>query len=177
MQDLDIGQRQALIYRELSKTKTEAINDAQSKLGRFTTFDPSTRVLMKLADTLEMLLLLLWRHLEYYLNESQVQIKQIKASTPQIPRLVASIDFNAFRNEVPKKLGYILQKLEALDLVSRSYDVHLLSLVNVASQQNKELAVDSDRRFNHAYINTMCQRLRETSGLQESSPVDGFGDV
>lgn len=68
-------------------------------------------------DTLEILLLLLWRHLEYYSDETQTNSVQMKASTPHIARYVASMDMNAFRMEIPKKLSYVLQRLEALDLV------------------------------------------------------------
>lgn len=98
--------------------KTEAKNDAKIRLGRFPSLNPFSQDLKKSADTVEILLLLLWRHLEYFVNGSHVQINQIKASTPQIARLVASTDFNTFRDDTSKKLGYVLQKLEALDMVS-----------------------------------------------------------
>jgi nuclear pore complex protein Nup205 len=65
-----------------------------------------------------MLLLLLWRHLLYYSDERETHSTQIKASTPHIARLVASMDVDAFKAEVQKKLAYVLQRLESLELVS-----------------------------------------------------------
>jgi hypothetical protein len=67
-------------------------------------------------DTLEILLLLLWRHLQYY-TEAKPAGSQIQASTPHITRLVTSMDVESFRVEIPRKLSTLLQRLDALDVV------------------------------------------------------------
>jgi hypothetical protein len=84
---------------------------------------------------------------------------------------VASLDVNAFRTDVPKKLSSVLQKLEALDLVSKFF-VHSRPELIKSDEQNKEISVDEDWRFNHAYIDIMCRRLRDTFGLPDPSGVD-----
>ena len=67
-------------------------------------------------DTLEILLLLLWRHLQYY-TEAKPAGSQIQASTPHITRLVTSMDVESFRVEIPRRLSGLLQRLDGLDVV------------------------------------------------------------
>jgi nuclear pore complex protein Nup205 len=67
-------------------------------------------------DTLEILLLLLWRHLQYY-TEARTAGSQIQASTPHITRLVTSMDAESFKAEVPRKLSALLQRLDVLKAV------------------------------------------------------------
>lgn len=132
MQDLDMPQKQALVAKKIYSLRNEARNKAQSLL-----------------DTLEILLLLLWRHLQYY-TEVRPAGSQIQTSTPHITRLVTSMDAESFRAEVPRRLSVLLQRLDALDM-------------------NTELPKENrDWRFNRAYIETICKQLRGTTGLRES---------
>ena len=77
------------------------------------------------------------------------------------------MDTESFREEVLRKLSALLQRLDALDVViaiHMSRDVH----ADVDLRQNTEsLAEGGDWRFNRAYIETICRRLRETTGLRE----------
>ena len=73
-------------------------------------------LMVAIADTLEILLLLLWRHLQYY-TEARPAESQIQVSTPHITRLVTSMDVESFRAEVPRRLGALLQRLDTLDMV------------------------------------------------------------
>lgn len=118
-------------------------------------------------DTLEILLLLLWRHLQYYI-EARPTGSQIQASTPHITRLVTSMDAESFRTEVPRKLSALLQRLDALKVVNLTHtsrDTH--TDVDLLGQNTESLAENGDWRFNRAYIETICRRIRETTGLQE----------
>lgn len=119
MRDLDTAQKRALAAKKIQALRHEARDEAQSLLGgqhpwlygynhMLTTFG--------FTDTLEILLLLLWRHLQYY-TEAKPAGAQIQASTPHITRLVTSMDVESFRVEVPRKLSALLQRLDALDVV------------------------------------------------------------
>lgn len=118
-------------------------------------------------DTLEILLLLLWRHLQYY-TEARPTESQIRASTPHIMRLVTSIDAESFRTDVPRKLSTLLQRLDVLDVV---IIIHLSQKshpnVDIPRKNTESLTENGDWKFNRAYIETMCKRLRETAGLRE----------
>jgi len=140
MQHLDTAQKRALVAKKIQTLRYEARNKAQSLL-----------------DTLEILLLLLWRHLQYYI-EAKPAGSQIQASTPHITRLVTSMDAESFRAEVPRKLSALLQRLDSLDVDTES------------------LPENGDWRFNRAYIETICRRLRETTGLREPEN-DGQGSI
>jgi len=140
MQDLDMPQKRALVAKKIQALRQEAQNKAQSSL-----------------DTLEILLLLLWRHLQHY-TEARPAESQMRASTPHITRLVASMDIESFRADVPRKLSTLLQRLDALDLNTES------------------LTENGDRKFNRVYIETICKRLRETTGLRVAEN-DGQGAI
>lgn len=118
-------------------------------------------------DTLEILLLLLWRHLQYY-TEARPTESQIRASTPHIMRLVTSIDAESLRTDVPRKLSTLLQRLDVLDVV---IIIHLSQKshpnVDIPRKNTESLTENGDWKFNRAYIETMCKRLRETAGLRE----------
>lgn len=128
MQDFDMAQKRALVATKIQTLRHEARNRAQSLLGeqgslpheycRFLTFGH--------LDTLEILLLLLWRHLQYY-TEARPDGSQIQASTPHITRLVTSMDSESFRAEISRKLSALLQRLDALNVVIVIYtsqDIH-----------------------------------------------------
>ena len=126
MQDLDMGQKRALAAKKIQALRHEVRNEAQSLLGekyeqeydQSLTFDP--------LDTLEILLLLLWRHIQYY-TEARPAGTLIQTSTPHIARLVTSMDTESFRTDVPRKLNTLLQRLDALDMVitiCKSQEIH-----------------------------------------------------
>jgi hypothetical protein len=69
------------------------------------------------AATLEMLLLLLWRHLVYYSEGHHINNPDLKASTSHAMRFLTSPDADTFRSEAGIKLTPALQRLSSLDLV------------------------------------------------------------
>jgi hypothetical protein len=78
------------------------------------------------------------------------------------------MDAESFRAEVPRKLSALLQRLDALDVVivfQMSRDAH--ADVDLWRQNTESLAEGGDWRFNRAYVETICRRLRETTGLRE----------
>lgn len=91
--------------------------------------------LMLIADTTEMLLLLLLRHIQHYglfsasapsttlptsstLSNSHLGVSKSTNPTNTAMRLLAAPDPGAFKEDLSKKLGPILSKLEALESVS-----------------------------------------------------------
>jgi hypothetical protein len=165
-----MAQKRALVAKKIQTLRHEARTEAQSLLGeQGSLFCGCVCLLIVLGsvDTLEILLLLLWRHLRYY-TEAKPAEAQIQASTPHITRLVASMDTESFRAEIPRKLSTLLQRLDALDLVTTLRVLRVTRTdVNLWRQNSESLAEGGDWRFNRAYIETMCRRLRETTGLWE----------
>ena len=78
------------------------------------------------------------------------------------------MDTESFKAEIPRKLSALLQRLDALNVVIVIYisrDIH--ADVDLLGQSTESLAENGDWRFNRAYIETICRRLRETTGLRE----------
>lgn len=167
MQDLDIAQKRALVAKKIRALRNEARNEAQSLLGEKHQQGPDLLLTLGGLDTLEILLLLLWRHLQYY-AETRPAGSQIQASTPLITRLVTSMNAESFRADVPRKLGTLLQRLDALDLVIAMHMSQQTHADMDPSRQNTEsLTENGEWRFNRAYIETISKRLKETVGLWE----------
>ena len=169
MQDLDTAQKRALAAKRIQTLRLEAQNEAQNLLGGLSSWCGYNHLLIAFVftGTLEILLLLLWRHLQYY-TEAKPAGSQIRASTPHITRLVTSMDAESFRVEVPRKLSVLLQRLDALDVVIVVRTLReTCADPDLWRQTSGSLAEDGDWRFNRAYIETLCRRLRETTGLWE----------
>ncbi|KAA1466852.1 hypothetical protein DENSPDRAFT_57546 [Dentipellis sp. KUC8613] len=143
MNDLDLGQRRYLICCELERICNRSRSRAKTLIA-----------------SVEMLLLLLWRHSSYYVEGQHINNPSLKASTSGVMRHLASstsADSDSFRGEAAKRLAPTLHRLGALDLDPES--------------------TGSDWRSNKAYIEIMCRRLRDTVGLhvedEMSSSADG----
>ncbi|KAI0270638.1 nucleoporin Nup186/Nup192/Nup205 [Gloeopeniophorella convolvens] len=122
--DLDIGQKRALICRELERMLVRARNTADTLLS-----------------SVEMALLLLWRHITYYSESRHINNPNLKASTAAVLRSAPQVvDGEAFRGEAAKRLSHALQRLDTLEL-------------------------DNDWRANQAYIEIMLRRIRDSVGL------------
>lgn len=121
IQDLDMAQKRAVVAKQIQSLRREARNKAQSLLGKRGSLSRGCDRSLTSGhlDTLEILLLLLWRHLRYY-SEVRPTGSQIQVSTPHITRLVTSMDVESFREEVPRKLSALLQRLDALNVVNVS---------------------------------------------------------
>ncbi|KAH9976638.1 nucleoporin Nup186/Nup192/Nup205 [Lactifluus volemus] len=132
--DLDIGQKRTLVCRELKRT-----------LGR----------MQNMADTLlssvEMVLLLLWRHITYYCELRHINNPNMKVSSAAVLRSVPQPnDGEAFREEAAKRLTHALHRLGQLNL-------------------------DHKWRDSRAYIEIMSRRIREIIGLQvEDDEANGI---
>ncbi|KAG6837755.1 hypothetical protein H0H93_001682 [Arthromyces matolae] len=125
LQELDVVQKRQLISEEFANVRRLAIRDA--------------RVLL---DTTEMLLLLLWRHIQHYASataalpapSASLSLSSLyNSSKPQNPmnatmRLLSSPDPETFKEDVIRRLGPVLMKLEGLDLKTAS--CHLKTLLN-----------------------------------------------
>ena len=67
--------------------------------------------------TLEMLLLLIWRHVEYYAEPQHMNMPPAKTTVANAMRLLATSEPQVFQAEVRQKIAPSLQRLQFLDLV------------------------------------------------------------
>ncbi|KAJ3843324.1 nucleoporin Nup186/Nup192/Nup205 [Lentinula raphanica] len=125
IKDLEIGQKRNLICRQLEKMITEAQRDAKTTL-----------------NTLEMLLLLLWRHIMSYAEGTHPH--PLNTSTATAVRLISSPDPGEFRLQVGKKL----QRLESL-------------------MMNDSLSGD-EWRASRTYMEIMSRRLRDSTNMVDA---------
>ncbi|KAI0351635.1 hypothetical protein OH77DRAFT_1429461 [Trametes cingulata] len=119
LENLDMRQKQGLISRELARWKTRAKRRAQTIL-----------------NSLEMLLLLLWRHLVFYSEGRHVNNPDLKGSIAHAMRFASSPDVDTLRAEAQRRLARVLKALEALELTEetvgtewRSYDSYRTIMV------------------------------------------------
>ncbi|KAJ7128145.1 nucleoporin Nup186/Nup192/Nup205 [Mycena crocata] len=132
LRELDIPQKRALMCRELARERRVAQREAQTLLS-----------------TLEMVLLLLWRHLVYYAEGQHLSSPQppptgglgasLKASTAL--RFLSPPEPEAFRSDVAQRLGPALARLASLDLGEEGL------------------------RASAGYVEIMGRRLRDTAGI------------
>jgi hypothetical protein len=71
--------------------------------------------------TLEMLLLLIWRHIEYYAEPRHMNMPPAKTTVANAMRLLATSEPEVFQADVRQKIAPSLQKLEFLEFVCFSY--------------------------------------------------------
>ena len=72
--------------------------------------------------TLEMLLLLIWRHIEYYAEPRHMNMPPTKTTVANAMRLLATSEPEVFQADVRQKIAPSLQRLEFLDLVCSPFD-------------------------------------------------------
>ncbi|KAF8064189.1 nucleoporin Nup186/Nup192/Nup205 [Lyophyllum atratum] len=168
LQDLDIGQKRQLICDVLEDVKRGATREARVLLGT-PYFSPLSLLSLTPrpyppADTTEMLLLLIWRHVQYYTSpaaalpppstslSSSTLFKSTKSSNAlgmnAAMRFLAAPDPETFKSDVGRRLGPVLGRLEGLDL-------HL---------DSEAYGVDV-RKESQGYIEIMVRRLRDSAGL------------
>jgi nuclear pore complex protein Nup205 len=118
LQELDIGQKRSLVCRELDRIKADAQNKAKTMLSTcHYYFLPLYFATDSLAGTLEMLLLLVWRHLVYYCEGHHINNPDLRAATSHAIRFLSSPDAETFQSEAGVRLAPVLQRLSMLDLV------------------------------------------------------------
>ncbi|KAF8272691.1 nucleoporin Nup186/Nup192/Nup205 [Lactarius quietus] len=128
LRDLDIGQKRTLICRELERSLARTRNKADTLLA-----------------SVEMVLLLLWRHITYYCESRHVNNPTMKASTAAVLRSVPQpFDSEVFREEGAKRLAQALHQLNGLSF-------------------------DHKWRESQVYIEILTRRIRESVGLRLES--------
>ena len=80
-----------------------------------------------------MLLLLLWRHLAFYLEGKHVNNPDLRGPIVHTMRLASSPDVDTLRAETQRRLVPVLSALAALDLVSL---IFVLSVVVACADRN-----------------------------------------
>ena len=73
-----------------------------------------------------MLLLLIWRHLEYYAQPRYMNALPVKVSVSNAMRLLATAEPEAFRADMGARLAPALERLVSLDLVRSTSVVGIL---------------------------------------------------
>ncbi|KAJ7079559.1 nucleoporin Nup186/Nup192/Nup205 [Mycena belliarum] len=133
LRGLDIGQKRALICRELAREQRAAQNDTRTLLG-----------------TLEMVLLLLWRHLVHYSQEHHMGSPNppsnggsLRSSTAHALRFLSPPDPEAFRLDIAQRLAPVLVRLAGLDLGGEWL------------------------RASAGYVEIMGRRLRDSAGIHD----------
>ncbi|KAF7326845.1 hypothetical protein MVEN_02578300 [Mycena venus] len=139
LRGLDIPQKRALVCRELTRERRVAEGEARTLLG-----------------TLEMVLLLLWRHLVYYAEGQHLNAPHpppstsgnsggasLRASTAHALRFLSPPEPEAFRADVAQRLGPVLARLAGLDLSSAGEWL----------------------RASAGYVEIMSRRLRDSAGI------------
>jgi hypothetical protein len=79
-----------------------------------------------------MLLLLLWRHLVYYVEGRHINNPDLKASTSRFMRLLSTPGTESLKVEVAQILGPILQQLVSLNLVCMASLTLLMRIFTLA---------------------------------------------
>jgi len=101
---------------------------------------------MTLLDTMEILLLLLWRHLVHYADDQHVENQSSKTS--HVARSVSAPDAETFRSDISNRILSGLQRLSSLELTSET--------------------IGNDWQSYQGYIEIMSRRLRDTIGLHDA---------
>lgn len=126
LENLDVRQRQSLIGRELSLWRIGAKQRAVVTLRAYPSVlhlvpTSHNNVELTLADSLEMLLLLLWQHLRFYGEGKHLDNPDTKGVLAHTLRFAASPDVDTLRSEAARRIAPALQRLQTLDLVSDLY--------------------------------------------------------
>lgn len=170
LQELELDQTRSLVYRELKKIGQSRKEAAKVALGKKSSFLSVPLVLNVniSSDSTEMLLLLIWRHLQYYSEPKNMNTPPAKSSIANAMRLLATTDPNTFRTEVGTKLQPVLNRLSGLELVS---PFRYLSFFLAAHRPSTLLqtAASSAKEWQESqgYVQIMCRRLRDSAGPLE----------
>ncbi|KZT05221.1 uncharacterized protein LAESUDRAFT_702393 [Laetiporus sulphureus 93-53] len=134
LDNLDMRQKQSLISRELGLWRVD-----------------SHRWTMTLLSSMEMMLLLLWRHLAYYCEGQHLETSEKHSSKLYAMRLTIPADVEALTAEAARKLLPVLERLRGLDL--------------------SEETLGKDWQSYRSYIEIMTRRMKDTIGVTEGPEV------
>ncbi|KAH9922299.1 nucleoporin Nup186/Nup192/Nup205 [Epithele typhae] len=129
LDNLDMRQRQNIVARELVQWRTRAKRRAQTIL-----------------DSIEMLTLLVWRHLGFYLDGKHVDNPDLKGALAHTLRLASAPPPDVLRADAERKLAPMLEALTALDL--------------------NEYTLGPEWRSYESYRTLIVQRLADLAGLE-----------
>ncbi|TFY64741.1 hypothetical protein EVJ58_g2418 [Rhodofomes roseus] len=107
--------------------------------------------------SLEMLLLLLWRHLDFYCEGRHINNPDLKGSISHAMRFSSSPDVETLKMEAARKIVPAFHRLESLDLT--------------------EETLGKDWQSYESYIEIMTRRIKDTVGLQDEPEPDQDGDT
>jgi hypothetical protein len=116
-----------------------------------------------------MLLLLLWRHLEYYAEPKNMNNPPAQTSITNAMRLLATMSPEQFREEITINLGPLLQRIVTLDIVGVTPPSRIWLTAEAYQDQD---SMSGDWQSNRAYIEIMSRRLRDSTGLLIEGPKD-----
>lgn len=120
----------------------------------------------QIAELLEMLLLLIWRHLGVFgAEERPLEALNLHMSA----QLAPSFDVETFRMEAGRKLNPILQRMTAM--VGAISDLSLVWFRSLLAQaqETRGLGWQSYEK----YMEIMAERLRDSAGLRDTSNTEG----
>ncbi|KAF9477995.1 hypothetical protein BDN70DRAFT_880524 [Pholiota conissans] len=132
LRSLEPAQKHSLLSRELALIRLASLADA--------------RVLLA---SLEMTLLLLWRHVAYYATPSHIGGPPAKATVANVSamRMIAAAEPEQFRRDIAAKVGGVTGRLASLELDSEMFG--------------------KDTADNQGYLEIMCRRLKDSAGLHD----------
>ncbi|KAF9054278.1 nucleoporin Nup186/Nup192/Nup205 [Panaeolus papilionaceus] len=142
LRTLSTHQKRVLIAQNLQRILVTSRSDAQVQLS-----------------TLEMLMLLIWRHLEQYAEPSSMNVPPAKMNVSNAMRLLVNVgrggtagspgdrDPEAFRRDVRTKIGPVLSRIGGLDLSVEGFG--------------------KEWQDSRGYIEIMCRRLKDSAGLHD----------
>jgi hypothetical protein len=113
--------------------------------------------------TLEVLLLLLWRHVEEYAQAELSVTLAVPTSLTQSTRAIVPHDKNAFCPAMARRLTPALQQLCSLELVSVHALLSVLALIQVQDDH------DPTWRAHTTYVRVMTQRLLDILDVSQTA--------
>lgn len=112
-----------------------------------------------------MLLLLLWRHIQYYAEPRHMGLPPAKSTVTNAMRLLATLEPDEFRRDIANKIQPILSRLSSIELVSPHIVEPLWQSAELRFQSYE--AFGKDWEDNQWYIQIMGRRLKDTTGLHD----------
>ncbi|KAH8829222.1 hypothetical protein DL96DRAFT_1597215 [Flagelloscypha sp. PMI_526] len=132
-QQLDIAQKRDLAAQEFERIRQEEIEVAHN-----------------LTATIEMTLLLSWRHISFYAEGKHRDTTKVKASMAHAMRLLANVDTESFKRDVASRLSSVVGRL------------HYIMREEIWSEGQPDLAL----------VAVLTRRLKESVGLEDQDHED-----
>jgi hypothetical protein len=131
--DFDMRENKPALSTQVSVMHQVLMMNARTQIGEPSFHDSSTIDLLTFvyADTLEMLLLLLWRHVEAYIEAETSVALAVPTSFTQSTKATISHDKSLFYAEIRRQLQPALEQLSLLETASVPFNQsHSLILIS-----------------------------------------------